>query len=262
MFPYIARDRYVRDERIRFDFIIADWVAAQWYDFEPHQDLPEFAWCVDHLNRSDTVVDCGAHHGLLTMIFAQAVGAKGRVYAYEASPENAAIIHQNAELNKLRNIIVRFVGLSDHNGVASFYYDSGNMRPAPDGGDQFPVVRLDDDLPPSVKVDFIKIDVEGSDVAVVKGAQRVLSQRPIIDLELHNFLFSDRTASLEAVFAVLGPLRYDYAVLPEIRGTLTEKSSNIDLAWLAQFDNPHVFCTPQGLVSRILGRFKDWQAVH
>lgn len=241
-FPDVTR-HYIRE--YQFDFLISDPTAAEWYASE-HQNLPEYEWCIDHIKPGDTVVDCGAHHGMTTMMFARATGQTGRVYAYEALPMNAGVIIRNAEINEMRNVIVRPLAVSDYNGSAYFHGNltNGCLAQNETASERVVVVRLDDDLPESVKVDFIKIDVEGSDVGAVNGAMRVLSSRPVIDLELHNFLFKDRRASLNAIFGALAPLRYRFAVLLDIWGKVEEKGSEIDLGWLAQFDNPHVFCVP------------------
>jgi FkbM family methyltransferase len=237
-----AAPRYIRD--ISFKFITADVVAADWYRLE-NQTMPEREWCLDHLKPGDTVIDCGAHHGMMTVIFAKAVGGSGTVVAYEALPENADVIEQNARANGLANIQVRPVGIYDREGVVSFDRNSRNVvltHAAAVGG--ISVVRLDDDLPEHVRVNFLKMDVEGSEVQAMNGARRILSQRPIIDLELHNFVFQDRAASISAMIGLLDPLSYRYTVLPEIWAKFEDETDNLDLAWLAQFDNPHVFCTP------------------
>jgi hypothetical protein len=106
------------------------------------------------------------------------------------------------------------------------------------------MVRLDDHIPIHVKVDVIKIDVEGSDLQMMRGARRVLSERPIIDLELHCFLFENRNDVIAEIFSILGPLNYAYSVLARPDGVVLATEENINLTELAQYHNPHVFCLP------------------
>lgn len=61
--------------------------------------MPERAWVVSKLRPGLTVVDFGAHHDMMSVTFANAVGFAGRVIAYEALIDNAAVAQQNAKLN-------------------------------------------------------------------------------------------------------------------------------------------------------------------
>jgi len=90
----------------------------------------------------------------------------------------------------------------------------------------------------------VKIDVEGSDLQMMRGARRVLSQRPIIDLELHCSLFENRNDVIAEIFSILEPLNYAYSVLPRPDGAVLATHGNINLTELAQYQNPHVFCLP------------------
>jgi FkbM family methyltransferase len=236
----LPANKYIRD--MHFDFITNDEVTAAWYS-DDNQSMAEREWCLDHLRPGDVVVDCGAHHGLNTVIFAKSVGPTGHVFAYEPLPANADIIRDNARINHLDNVSVRPLGLSDHNGVAAFDRNSGNLMRSEMGQERLQVTRLDDDLPHDTRTNFMKIDVEGSELAMLAGAARILEQAPILNLELHNFLFTNRIATLENIFSkLLG--RYRYSVLPESHGTPLPFVSSIDLAWLSTFENPHVFCVP------------------
>ena len=198
-----------------------------------------------------TIADCGAHHGILTVVFSKAVGPTGRVMAWEAVPKNAAVIEKNLVLNQCKNVVVRPFALSDKRKRISLLAGDGNTALAKDDRDvgeaviEVEGVRLDDEISKDTQVDFIKIDVEGSDLKMMRGAQRVLAQRPIIDLEIHNFLYRDRLATLSEMFRMLAPLQYVYSVLPAPHcGNIQAIGWKIDLSELAKWDNPHVFCLP------------------
>jgi hypothetical protein len=106
------------------------------------------------------------------------------------------------------------------------------------------MVRLDDEIPNDIKVDLVKLDVEGSELYVMRGAGRILSTRAIIDLELHCAHFEDRNGTLSEIFSLLKPLGYVYSVLLRPHETVRAVGWEIDLAELACYENPHVFCTP------------------
>ncbi len=108
------------------------------------------------------------------------------------------------------------------------------------------MVRLDDDLG-RLKPDFVKFDVEGSDLQALRGSRKLLRSLPTVDLELHNLLFADRTKTLTEIFEILPPRRYRYEVLPEIFSPdwIHVDKGLPDLEWLATYDNPHVGCVPR-----------------
>lgn len=250
--PYIARDRVL--EPYTFDFHIADETGKLWYDGAPDQWMPERQWCLDHIQEGFNVLDCGAHHGMMSILFAKKTGPSGHVIAWEALPSNASVIEKNVRLNALSNVTVVPCGIGAGRARLSCRRNSGNVvvtnsdvksAPSePEGTETIEIVSLDEELDAKTRVDFIKIDVEGSDLEALKGARRILSQRPIIDLELHNFMFGDRIKTLRAIFDILDAHCYAYEVLPEIFEGVKKIEGGIDLRWLAQYDNPHVFCVP------------------
>lgn len=254
--PYVAKNRVFKD--MVFDFYIANEVGKSWYDVSPQQYMPERQWCAEHLKPGMTVVDCGAHHGMMSVIFSQAVGPSGRVIAYEALPSNANVIKENARLNGLRNIEVRPVGVGDKKARVPFdanysnsvtsrekSYSHGllaNLFRRKPAEETIRTVILDDDLPRGLKIDFLKIDVEGFEVEAMKGMRRTIAQKPIIDLEIHNFLFKNRAADLSRLGAALAG--YRFTVLGDIFGEMKYMGASFDIEYLMQFENPHVFCEP------------------
>jgi FkbM family methyltransferase len=269
--PYVAKERKFEEET--FDFLIADITAKAWYDGSPNQFMSERAWCKRHLRKGDNVVDCGAHHGLMSTLFALWVGPQGSVTSYEALPSNARIIEKNALLNQLSNITVRPVGVGDapdHVTVAlndGYGVGQGGLREQQvvvQGGlgeQPIELVRLDDDLPQGKTVNLVKIDVEGSELRALCGARQLLKQRPIVVLEVHNFLFSNREKTLASIFRILSPSIWTYEVLGEILSVEFHRFDGpIDVKWLAAFDNPHVFCVPrpESSLSKRLARTVLW----
>lgn len=260
--PYIARDRVL--EPYTFDFHIEDETARLWYDGSPSQWMPERQWCLEHIREGFNILDCGAHHGMMAVLFAKKTGAAGKVIAWEALPSNAVVIQKNVALNGLTNVIVRPFGIGAQRASLAFDRNAGNVvvkkedaGVEPGAKETIEIVALDDDIDPKMHVDFMKIDVEGSDLDALKGARRVLSQRPIIDLEIHNFLFGDREGTLREIFAILDGYGYAYEVLPEVFSDIVKIEGTIDLAWLAQHDNPHVFCIPPHRIKGMLSGIRE-----
>jgi FkbM family methyltransferase len=250
-YPYVARDRRCGD--IVFDFLIADSVAASWYGAVADLSLPELEWCREHIRPGDFIIDCGAHHGMMAVLFGLWTGPTGRVISYEILPWNADVARENVKLNGLDNVEVRAVGVSDRsdrltattNGKNVIVSHAGNI--GLEGATvEVELVRLDDDLGRGT-ADFLKMDTEGSDLQSLRGAQQLLGSRPIVDLELHNALFEDRIETLTEIFDILGSHSYRYEILPEILSPEWVRVDDglPDLEWLATYDNPHVGCVPR-----------------
>lgn len=244
---YVAKAR--RCGPFTFDFLIADEIGHSWYGASPEQQMPERNWCLERVKPGATVLDCGAHHGMMTVLFALAAGSDGRVISFEALPENAAIVRRNAALNGLANVDVRPKALGAGPAERPYHHNFGNanifgaVSDGPPTG-TIKLVALDDEIPATLRVDFVKMDVEGSDLEALRGARRVLEQRPLLDLELHNFLFADRMAVLTEIFDILGRCNYTYEVLIEPFHTVQDFDA-ARLDWLAEAYNPHIFCTPR-----------------
>lgn len=147
-----------------------------------------------------TVVDVGAHHGLYTMLSSKRVGRKGGVVAFEPSPRECGRFERHMRVNRCRNVQLEAAALANQNSLANFYVVEGyrdacnSLRPpaVPDltRTIQVPVRRLDDALAARGvrKVDFVKLDAEGAELEVLRGAEKLLrtAPRPLILAEVQD----------------------------------------------------------------------------
>ena len=147
-----------------------------------------------------TVVDIGAHHGLYTLLASKCVGRRGHVLAFEPSPREARRLKKHLGLNRCRNVEVDGRAVADKAGEAELhvvdgYRDWGNSLrppsvPEPVHSVHVNTCRLDDALAERAirNVDFIKLDAEGAELAVLQGAQRLLHRapRPVILAEVQD----------------------------------------------------------------------------
>ena len=132
-----------------------------------------------------TFLDCGAHIGFYSLLAAE----RGcRTVAFEPTPETFNRLKKNVQLNAFSNVDCRRLALSDENGrrpIFGFPGSTTGMNTLSHGetlGD-CEVARLDDlEVPPP---DVMKIDVEGSEVALLTGAAGTIRKhRPIIVIEV------------------------------------------------------------------------------
>jgi len=143
------------------------------------------------------VLDVGANFGYYAVQLAGWVGKSGRVIAFEPNPMMIEELQRNIHLNDLTNVVVRPFALSDTTGEVEFHCPPpgleghGTLRPNKTFSAITKIIvptrRLDDVLSELGvgKVDFIKIDVEGAERNVLRGAMRLLSgeQQPTIIFE-------------------------------------------------------------------------------
>jgi FkbM family methyltransferase len=151
------------------------------------------------LRPGDTAVDVGAHIGFFTMHMAAAVGPAGRVHAFEPFDANADLLERSIAENGFGDRVVfrrAAAGLASGTATLTFPRETLNSGgayllragTAPLTGNltsQVEVVALDDaGLRRPVRL--IKMDVEGAEPQVVRGARRLLREdRPIIVSEIH-----------------------------------------------------------------------------
>ena len=176
---------------------------------ERHHASREIELMEHILKHGDTVVDVGANIGLMTVFMAQAVGERGRVFAFEPGPENVALLRKNIEANYHENVTITSAAVSDHSGTLTLFLSDFNvgdhriydpaegMRSLPssnselyeklathDCRESFPVkaVSLDDFFKDKPRIAFIKIDVQGAEGAVLRGMLGILKTNPGIKI--------------------------------------------------------------------------------
>ncbi len=150
------------------------------------------------LPEGGTFIDVGVNKGDFTLLAARVVGENGRVLAFEPEPENCRWIAKSIARNGYRNIQLERLALSDRNGDAELYLGaksgwhslvSGGRDPQ-GGSVRVSTRTLDDFLAErgwERSVDMIKIDVEGGDMQVLRGAAAVLAQNPglVLLVDIH-----------------------------------------------------------------------------
>ena len=136
------------------------------------------------LRQGMVAFDVGAHIGEYTVLFGSAVGSGGWVHAFEPDPRVLPFLRENVEINHLANVTVNGVALADRKAAESFTprsdaTASGLTRfSQPDETRTLPVPTTTIDAYVEENgigaLDAIKIDVEGAELAVLKGAVRTL----------------------------------------------------------------------------------------
>ena len=156
------------------------------------KDEPDLIVVRRLITPGDHVVDIGANVGWYTKILAEAVGTAGQVYSFEPVEMTFQILSYCAKRLELRNVVLHCSGLSDAEGEAvmeipSFDKGGDNFyraqiisgHPHAEPGKQIHVhlTTLDKTFQnASAPIKFIKCDVEGHELSVIKGARGVLER--------------------------------------------------------------------------------------
>lgn len=147
------------------------------------------------------VADVGANIGIYTQFFATQLGSNGQVHAFEPGPANFEHLQENTR--HLSNATLNHAAVGEHNGTIKLFisdelnvdhrtFDSGEGR----GSIDVPVVSLDEYFSPGQQVDLIKLDVQGYEMSVLLGAQRILSENAGVKILMEFWPYGLKQASV------------------------------------------------------------------
>lgn len=215
LYPRPSMRRVVRDG-LEFELDISDfveWVIYYGIATEPREKLAFLA------RPGDTVLDIGANVGETTLRFSRRVGDTGKVYSFEPNPPVRKKLERNIALNRFGNIEVLPLGAGDAEATLKLSsptpQNRGGNRILENPVGEFVEVRV---VPVDVlveekgitKVDVVKIDVEGFELRVLRGAKKTLERhKPILFIEISDETLRGAGTSPSEVLAFVEELGYD-----------------------------------------------------
>jgi FkbM family methyltransferase len=156
---------------------------------------PELAVVQEALRSGDVFVDAGAYHGWYALMASRVVGDSGCVLAFEPNPDAYALLTRNIALNDAMNVRAFNIALFSTAGPVWLYRGSGDGLdsaladvPGSMRREQVMANRLDDVLAEAhvERVNVMKLDVQGSEVDLLRGATQVLRRsRPMLAFEVY-----------------------------------------------------------------------------
>jgi FkbM family methyltransferase len=143
--------------------------------------------CRSLLEEGDIFMDIGANYGLLTVSCADILRDRGEIHAFEPNPEVIDILKKNLTVNKINNVFIHAVGLSDRDGTAEMHVNLDNLgasslsRGEAECKVSIPIKNsatiLSEILENKQNPYLIKIDVEGHERVIINSAKQFLVSR-------------------------------------------------------------------------------------
>jgi len=181
------------------------------------------------------VMDCGALYGDHSIAYARTVGAGGAVLAIEANPMAFECLSKNAE--KFQSAVFCMnLALGEEHGREAVHIMSDNVGASQVDGRQqtpenLPANRVEtivktatiDGIVKDASLDrlnFIKIDCEGFEFKILKGARDTLKRfKPILLIEMNSWALSQQDASYKDIYDFLLELNYSWRIVqPDCKG--------------------------------------------
>jgi FkbM family methyltransferase len=169
--------------------------ARAYLEHDGNYEVAETRFCERVVRAGWTVFDVGAHIGIYTLLLAQLVGEEGRVHAFEPEPENLGRLRANLALNDVATVWLVPAAAAAESGTATLHVFPPGFgachslgRPTvshpfvpgqtvePIATIEVPTVTLDEYCAERgvERIDLLKLDVEGAEVDVLRGAEQLL----------------------------------------------------------------------------------------
>ena len=182
-------------------------------------DEAVFAAIADGVEAGATVIDVGANIGFYSMRLANLVGPQGQVHAFEIDPRAIRCLHRTLRRNSIDQLLLHELALGSSDGTVFLNQSSevGHTSAARSGfGSPVECVTLD---AWASKADLrsltvIKIDVEGGELEVLKGAAETIQRlRPRLVIEVVDSALREFGSSEEELLELLRQWGYHHAIV-------------------------------------------------
>ncbi|MFN8416980.1 MAG: FkbM family methyltransferase [Cytophagaceae bacterium] len=235
----------VKRNGVNFTLQLTDYM--QWHVFA---DKPDISWqkATEFITEGSSVMDVGANIGAFSLQLAKKLSDKKintTIHAFEPNPYIYKRFQNNLQLNPpLQSFVsIHPLALGSENGEASIVFTDNNS-----GGGQIHAKAENNSVPVQIKtldsfveenkienISFIKIDVEGFEPFVLKGAQAtILREKPKLYIEITDEWFRKHGSSAEEVIQLLKS--WGYQIYVEIKSGLVPLEKVTDIHTLYQYN--------------------------
>lgn len=170
------------------------------------------------VDEGDVVVDVGANVGVFTLKARRQTGRRGRVIAFEPEKKNYMRLCRNIGVNRFYNVLPVNVAVTDFDGIADFYVKDASVEHT-----LLPVTSLSYETRTVAtrkvrarrllsvlnelgvnRVDFLKIDAEGVELEVLRGAKKLLADKRIRKVSVATYHSKEETKAVGSFLQSLG----------------------------------------------------------
>lgn len=188
-----------------------------------------------YVRPGDYVLDIGANIGDHTVAYSDWVGSKGKVTAFECGYEANACLRNN--MRGRENVVILDMALWSSDGWLNFNEDNKNfgasfVMKSNVSSHESPVKCMDLDSITLERVDFMKIDAEGAESEILRGAEDTIGKfKPIICMEVNGFALKRAGSSEEELLNIIKSFGYDYEIIQgqRIQNNATEDMPQYDI---------------------------------
>lgn len=182
----------------------------------PEEDSMEMYTRFHKPSAGEVVWDVGANAGATTYHFSKAVGSGGRVIAWEPDPFNFSYLLKNISLHSLTNVIAVNKALSGTTGTALFDMDGSTGAGISDhlvysqkaNRSVVETISLQDACIQYGVPEFVKLDIEGGEVDVIRGALPFLKANRTIELSIETHRMRDESSTEPPIKSMLDSIGY------------------------------------------------------
>lgn len=190
--------------------------------FRTRWDPPVWEALSSRLSDGEVMLDVGAHIGYFTLKSSVRVGNSGRVIAFEPNPRTSETLRANVSASHATNVTIIPVACTDSETTLKFYADltqgnsgASSLSHANAGKEshEFTVRgRPIDDVLRELgiqRVDVMKVDVEGAELYVLRGAKETLQRfHPRIIIEVVPRQLAEMNTTVEQLFSFIEQMGY------------------------------------------------------
>lgn len=183
----------------------------------------ELAMLKSLIREGDNIIDIGAHIGTFSVPFALFNYSKGKVFAFEANPDNYNLLINNISENDLEEIIIPTcaivsfsnkhmfeMSLPNDGNSGMYYFLPGSVITGNDPG----VVNIDswhNQHARDIKIDLIKIDVEGAEASALQSCEKLIGKyRPVLYIEICKSHLGRFNTTVDEIEKFLNTYGYHY----------------------------------------------------
>lgn len=217
-----ARNRFVvienfdRTLKLKINTSWSMGFSIYWSGFH---EFHEFLFLNKFLKKDMVFVDIGANLGEYSLFAAKRLSS-GKVLAFEPMPKMYVLLEENRALNQFENITIFKYGLSAqedtlpiheienaHEGLSTFF--PGDQKSRTITNVPLKVFDAEIDGFGVERIDFVKIDIEGSELSALKGAKKSIQKfKPLVMVEINQKTYGMAGYSIEDMFNFFAELSY------------------------------------------------------